>query len=106
MNSTEKPGFAWPLEGLKRLTAAGAWRQDVSIGAGASGILVSDGAGVGGALGGNAVGERNRQGRKHKGEVQQQPPHDRVVGHRFTAHFDEGLEQMDRSNKFLWNSDL
>jgi hypothetical protein len=36
MNSIEKqPGFAWPLEleGLKRLTAAEAWRQDVSIGA-------------------------------------------------------------------------
>jgi hypothetical protein len=54
-----------------------------------------DGARVGGALGGNAVGERKQQGRKHKGEVQQQLPHDRVVGHRFTAHFNEGLEQME-----------
>ena len=98
MNPPEKLGFAWLLEGVKRLTAAGAWRQDVSIGAGATGILLPDGARVGGVLGGNAVGERQQQGRKHKGEVQQQLPHDRVVGHRLTAHFNEGLEQMDRRN--------
>jgi hypothetical protein len=98
MNSTEKPGFARPLDGVKLLTAARAWRQDVSIGAGATGILVSDGARIGGALGGNAVGERQQQGRKHKGEVEQQLPHDRVVWHRFTAHFNEGLEQMNRRN--------
>ena len=63
---------------------------------------MSDSARVGGALGRNAVGERQQQGRKHKGEVQQQLPHDGVVWHRSTAHFNEGLERHASLFLKLW----